>query len=181
LKRVVYILIALMVLTVFISGCGTTDIVTPEVKLSRSTDLSVFSVFDNWKGILGGRDRIVDGHYYGDAEGKVGLNYRKGQGDYRVNMVASGLEPGVDYELKFLVTDPGSDFFRQTIGFFTANPNGVGNLNVKNFTPVDPNFASAEEVFISVYKGPYRVLTTKGDASQGGGIDLEPVGSNRGE
>lgn len=168
-------LIALMVLTVFISGCGTTDIVTPEVKLSRSSD---FSVFDNWKGILGGRDVILDDHDYVNAEGKVGLNYRKGLGDYRVNMVASGLKPGVEYELKFLVTDPGSDYFRQTIGFFTANPNGVGNLNVKDFTPVDPNFASAEKAFISVYIGAWRVLTTNGDA---GGVDLEPVGSNRGE
>jgi len=171
-------LIALMVLTVFISGCGTTDIVTPEVKLSRNLELSVF---DNWKGILGGRDVTLDDHYYGDAEGKVGLNYRKGQEDYRVNMVASGLQPGVEYELKFLVTDttaPGGDFIRQPIGYFTANPNGVGNLNVKNFIPDGPNFAEADEVFISIYKGGWRVLTTNGDA---GGVDLEPVGSNRGE
>lgn len=171
-----------MVLTVFISGCGTTDIVTPEVKLSRSSGLSVF---DNWKGILGGRDVELDDHYYGDAEGKVGLNYRKGQEDYRVNMVARGLKPGVKYELKFVVTNPTPDpddsytnFLRQTIGFFTANPNGVGNLNVKDFTPVDPNFADAEKAFISVYIGAWRVLTTNGDA---GGVDLVPVGSNRGE
>jgi hypothetical protein len=171
-------LIALMVLTVFISGCGTTDIVTPEVKLSRNSDLLVF---DNWKGILGGRNVTLDAHYYGDAEGKVGLNYRKGQGDNRVNMVASGLKPGVEYELKFLVTDPNSDFIRQHIGYFTADPNGVGNLNVKDFIPDDPNFANADEAFISVYKGAWRVLTTNGDAVGGGGIDLEPVGSNRGE
>jgi hypothetical protein len=136
------------------------------------------SVFDNWKGVLGGRDITLDDHYYGDAEGHVIFNYRKGQKDYMVNMVVSGLEPGVEYDLKFLVTDPESDFVRQYVGYFKANRKGIGSLNVIGFEPEVKYFANEPEAFFSVYKGAWRVLTT---SSLRGGEDIEPVGSNRGE
>ena len=138
------------------------------------------AVFDNWQGVLQGRDRTVEGHYYGDAEGHVILNYRKGQQNYVVNLVAEGLKPGQEYEVKFLVSDDG-DFVRQHVGYFTADSEGEGHLNVRGFSPAVPHFDAETCAFFSIYMGPWRVATTWSDATEGGGEDMEPVGSNRGE
>jgi len=141
------------------------------------------AVFDNWKGVLQGRDRTIESHYYGDAEGHVILNYRKGQQDYIVNLVAEGLKPGEQYEVKFYIGNAGSpELVKQHVGYLTADSEGEGHLNVRGFKPeiVEFDEFGTPPRFL-VMRGAWRVLTTHGDAVEGGGEDLEPVGSNRGE
>ena len=141
------------------------------------------SVYDNWKGILGGRNRTVEGHNYKDAEGKVILNYRKGQKDYIVNLSAKGLKPGTTYQVKFYIGESGSaDLIKQPVGEFVADVDGYGHLNVRGFTPEEANFDKYETPSRFLVKsGAWRVMTTYSDATEGGGEDIEPVGSNRGE
>jgi len=138
------------------------------------------AVYDNWRGVLAGRDRTIDDHYYGDAEGHVILNYRKGQGDYVVNVVATGLKPEVEYEVRMLIG--GSPTIHQTVGYFTTDAYGEGHLNVRGFEPKVAEFDDHDGRLARflVYWGGWRVLTTYGDAPEGGGEDIEPVGSNRG-
>lgn len=140
------------------------------------------AVYDNWRGVLAGRDVTRDGHYYGDAEGHVVFNYRKGQGNYMVNLVARGLNPGEEYEVKFLAGEPGAWDMYQTVGYFTADSDGEGHLNVRGFSPDVTHFDEQPEAFFSVYKGAWRLLTTsEARAGELGAEDIEPVGSNRGE
>ncbi len=139
------------------------------------------AVYDNWRGVLGGRDVTFEGHNYADAEGHVVFNYRKGQGDYIVNLVARGLNPGITYEVRINVNclDTG-DTIRQKFGEITANEDGVGHINVRGFTPEVTDFDESDPIlrFLVVRPNGWRVLTT---AEAGGGEDIEPVGSNRGE
>ena len=137
------------------------------------------AVYDNWKGTLQGRDVTLDGHYYGVAEGRVVLNYRKGQENYVVNLEISGLKPGQEYVLKFL-TPEDSGWDRQVVGSFTTDLEGIGHLNVRGFVPTTTDFDEVD-AFFSVYEGAWRVATTWGSASEGSGEDIAPVGSKRGK
>jgi len=143
------------------------------------------SEYDNWKGELAGRERTVDDHYFGDAEGHVIFNYRKGQQDYMINLVAEGLKPNKEYEIVFLtLTGDGTPervLTKQTAGYFVADEYGDGHLNVRGFSPGVVHFDEEDYAFFSIYYGAWRVATTWGDAPQGAGEDIEPVGSNRGE
>jgi hypothetical protein len=138
------------------------------------------SVYDNWKGTLQGRDRTIGSHYYGDSEGRVMMNYTKGQGNYVVNLTISGLKPLTKYDVKFL-TPKNGNWDRQTVGYFTTDIYGDGSLNVRGFEPNNWSFDEEEHAFVSVYWGAWRVATTWGDATEGSGQDIEPVGSNRGK
>jgi hypothetical protein len=138
------------------------------------------SIYDNWKGILQGRARTIEGHWYGDAEGEVVLNYRKGQKNYIVNLNAIGLKPETTYDVVFYIGD--SPAIQQKVGSFTADIEGYGHLNIRDFTSSMTNFDSYETPPRFLVKlGDWRVLTTYGAAIEGAGEDLNPVGSNRGE
>lgn len=151
-------------------------LVTSFLLMAVSTVFASDAVFDLWKGVFGpGRDITLNGHNYSDAEGFVILNYRKGQSDYVVNVVASGLQPGSEYIVRFLYNE-GSSTARELVGYFTADEYGNGHLNFRGFKPSETDFDDyATPPRILVYYGEYRVLTTAL------GEVLEPVDSNRGE
>lgn len=136
--------------------------------------------YDNWQGTMTGRDVTRDGHYYGDAEGELVFNYRKGQADFMVKVEALGLSPNTEYQIRTNYNKPDGELVREHIVYVTSDDCGYLFINFRGYKP---GFAEIDDYemdarFLVVRKSDgWRVLTT----AEAGGGTLEDAGSNRGE
>ena len=106
-----------------------------------------------------------------------------------VNVVAVGLKPNTEYDVRFLFAgmESGEATVARSVGFFATNDEGEGSANFRGFRSEVAEFDGYEGItprfLISKHIGAniWRVMTTSSAVENGPVEDIEPAGSNRGE